>query len=394
MEHKPRGKILLVHAFYQQRGGEDVAVETELALMLNAGWDVQLFAAHNNELKSKSAFAVAANTIWSSDSARKLAEAIDREQPSVVHFHNTFPILSPAVFRVAKRKGVRVIATLHNYRLGCLNGTLFRDGSVCHKCLGKVPISGIIRGCYRGRAESAVLAATIQTHRALSTYQSNVDKFITLSEWSRHIYEQIGIPSGKMTTKVNTVFPEPTISVGATRKVAFVGRLSEEKGIRILLDAWTLCAGLPELEIIGDGPLAGLVDQSAKDDPRITWHGALDKPASQRMIGDCALVVIPSVCYEGCSMVMIEALAQGTPVVAASFDSFREHLGEVLSDLLFEPGNPFDLSQVLVRALSRAPDLRQAARSRYEERFSNAVTLATLESIYSGAASGSADAPA
>ncbi|RYZ74427.1 MAG: glycosyltransferase [Proteobacteria bacterium] len=377
----PRDKkwrVLVVHGYYQQRGGEDTVFETETAAMEDAGWAVDRLVGRNDDLEGLPKHVLAAKSVWNREWERKVRDRIREFRPEIVHFHNTFPMISPSAIWTAKREGVPVVQTLHNFRLGCLNGVLFRDGEVCTDCLGRTPLLGVRRGCYRGRSASAVAAVGLQTHRLIGTYRHIVDRFIVLTEASKELYLQMGLPAEKLVVKPNFLYPDPPIGSGQGGYAMFAGRLSVEKGIHVLLKTWRSDPRLPLLKIVGDGPVRSDVDAAAKELPNLEVLGARPREEVAELLRGAECLVMPSVWYEGCPMVMVEALASGTPVVASDFPTLRELIGD--SGEFFAAGDSAGLSEAIRSNFSH--NRRQSARQRHQSLFSAASSLERLGALY------------
>ncbi len=194
-----RRRILLVHNGYQVRGGEDVVVEQELQLLRDGGYEVETFFVHNDGISGLSgALATALTTAQNWRAARKMAEAVRRFRPDVVHAHNVFPQLSPAIFAAARKEGAATVLTLHNYRFTCAGGLLLREGKICETCVTGSPFWGALRRCYRGSfLGSFVVAEMIARHRRRGTWLRDVDRFITLSDFARSRMALAGFPLRK-----------------------------------------------------------------------------------------------------------------------------------------------------------------------------------------------------
>ena len=170
-------RVLLVHNAYQLRGGEDGVVDAEVALLREHGHQVELLKRTNDDVPGMSRLVLAAQTLWSSDTVRRLKEAAARFSPDVIHVHNTLPLVSPSVFWGAAALGVPVVQTLHNFRLMCPQATFLRDSQVCEDCLGHMPWAAVRHRCYRDSApQSAAIVAMLGLHRALGTYVNKVDQ--------------------------------------------------------------------------------------------------------------------------------------------------------------------------------------------------------------------------
>jgi len=246
----------MVHNFYQRPGGEDESFAEEAELLERHGHPVHRYTRHNDEVEDMGRFHLALTSVWSWETRRGLRQAMEDFKPEVVHFQNTFPLVSPAAYGVPSAAGVAVVQSLRNYRLLCLNGLLFRDGHVCEDCVGKfVPWPGILHACYRGtRGGSTVAAGVLTFHRMLDTWRRNVDLFLANTEFSKGKFTAIGLPADRIRVKPNFVAPDPGPGPGGGQYALYVGRLSPEKGIRTLLQAWR---NLPHVRllIVGDGPM-------------------------------------------------------------------------------------------------------------------------------------------
>ncbi len=292
--------ILVAHNFYQQPGGEDHCVAAETAMLKACGHNVTQYTLHNGSVGAMGRLDIASRTIWSRPAYNELRELFRSHRPQIAHFHNTFPLISPAAYYAARAEGVRVVQTMHNFRLLCANAVLFRDDAVCEDCVGRaVPWPAVTRKCYRGsRVASAAVASMVASHRALGTWSKAVDAYIAPTEFTRRKLVAGGLPAAKIVVKPNFVHPDPEPGAGKGGYGVFVGRLSHEKGLETLLEAWRrLDAELP-LRIVGDGPLSAAVEAAAAEDTAIRWSGSEPLETAYALIGDAAFIVVPSRCYE------------------------------------------------------------------------------------------------
>ena len=382
-------KILIAHNYYQQAGGEDHCVTAEVAMLRDHGHEVIRYNLHNDSIDSMSRLQVGLRTIWSRTSYHEIQELIRTSRPDIVHFNNTFPLISPAAYYAARAENVPVVQTLHNFRLLCPNALFFRNGQVCEDCLGKsIPWPGVLHKCYRGSlAASATVATMLATHRAMGTWRNAVDAYIALTEFGRQKFITGGLPADKIFVKPNFVYPDPGPGTGKGRYAVFVGRLSEEKGIETLLTAWKSLGGIVALKIVGDGPLAGAVAQAATSDSGIEWLGSQPLEVVYPMIGDAMFLVLPSQCYETFPRVLIEAYAKGTPVIASNLGAMATVVDHGRTGLHFRPGDAADLVAQVHRLLADPLELnriRQTVRQEYEEHYTAQSNYHTLMAIYEG----------
>jgi exopolysaccharide biosynthesis WecB/TagA/CpsF family protein len=385
-------KVLVVHNEYQNRGGEDCVVNAEARLLRAAGHTVIQYSRSNHEINPQSLFreaTLAANTIWSRESHRAIRELIDRERPDVAHFHNTFPLISPSGYAACREAGVPVVQTLHNYRLLCAGANLLRDGQPCEDCIGKWSSwPAVVHGCYReSRATTGVVAAMHAVHRTLRTWQQNVDVYIALSEFARVKFVQGGLPEDKILVKSNFVDPDPGCRKGQGEYAIYVGRLSAEKGLRQLLEAWKIGAMPLPLRIVGDGPLREQLelDRKTLSLENVEFQGYLDHQRALDAIKNARFLLLPSKCYEAFPMVIAEAYACGVPVIAASHGAMAELVENGRTGLLFKPGDSGDLAAKIRWACQNsaaAEELGLAARAKFVSEYGAESNLAKLLSIY------------
>lgn len=393
----PAMRVLLVHEYYQQRGGEDNAFETDVALLRDAGHEVSTLCFHNTDIGAASSvrerLQLLKTTVWSVSACRKLAGEIAGFRPDVVHFHNTFPLISPAAFRTARKAGTAVVATLHNYRLICVNASLFRDGLVCEDCLRlPAPVYGVARGCYRGsRGQSAAVAGMLGFHRARRTWRNDVHRFISPSQFLRSKLIEGGLPASSISVRPNPV-REPGVGTpmsSSPERFLFVGRLAPNKGIETLLRAWQSDPGLPCLRIAGDGEQAGLVQERAETPAnRIQYLGALSHEAVLQEMTAARALVFPSVWYENQPMTILEAFACGLPVIASRLGAIPELVIEQETGLTFEAGNAEDLAEKLRWSIEHPAEMERMgreARRLYERTAVPDVSLSRLLDIYADA---------
>ena len=384
--------VLFVHNRYQERGGEDSVLEAESALLEARGHRVRRLIFDNRDLSPRPSPAgsvrLAIDTIWSRSARDRLATIADEFVPDVVHFHNTLPQVSPAAYGAAGQAGAAVVQTLHNFRMGCPSGLMYRQGAPCDDCLGQtVPWQGVLHGCYRGsRAQSGVVASMLALHRLRGTYHRDVDLYLAPSEFLRQKIIQSGLEPERVVLKPNFLAPDPGAKPEAGEYALFVGRLTETKGVSTLLKAYELRkSGLPPLRIVGDGELAHMVRAAADLDARITYRGALSRDeVISEMFGALALV-FPSVWYENFPMSIVEALACGLPVAASRIGALPELVIDRHTGALFTPGDPTDLGGVLADLVANPGELRAmgvAARSTYLAHYSGDTAYDRLVEAY------------
>jgi glycosyltransferase involved in cell wall biosynthesis len=383
-------KIVVAHNFYQQPGGEDAVYAAEATLLERYGHTVIRYEVHNDAITGMSPPALAAAALWNWRSYAKLRALIRDHDADLVHFHNIFPLISPAAYYAARAEGAVIVQTLHNYRLACPGGNLYRNEEPCEKCLDRaLPWASLRHRCYRGSAVATTgVFAMIALHRGLRTWQELPDVFVALSHFAKSKLVEAGLPESRIMIKPNVVEPDPGAGGGTGHYALYVGRLSAEKGITVLLDAWERYApGMP-LKIVGDGPLAPRVREVVERRPDIEWLGRRPRAEVYELIGEAAVVVVPSTCYETFSLVIAEAYAKGTPVVASRAGAMGEIVRPGRTGLLAESGNSADFAE---RIASLAADpktlaaMRRSARTEYETQFTGSRNHDHLMAIYARA---------
>jgi glycosyltransferase involved in cell wall biosynthesis len=388
---EPLETIFIVHEYYQQPGGEDQVFAAESDLLEASGHRVIRYTDHNDRVKDVGSLALARATVWNGTAYRTLRKLFREEAPQIVHFHNTFPLISPAAYYAARAEGVPVVQTLHNYRLFCTNSLFFRDGHVCEDCFGRtLPWPGVIHSCYRGSpAASGTVAAMLAAHRALRTWTKMVDMYIALTEFAREKFIQGGLPVEKVAVKPHFVHPDPGPGEGRGGYALFVGRLSPEKGSKTLLSAWEHLGGRLPLKIVGDGPLAPQTAAAVRQVPEVKWLGQLPLEEVYKLMGEAAFLVFPSEWYETFGRVAIEAFARGTPVVASKIGAIAELVEHGRTGLHFRPGDSNDLAAQVEWALKHPAELKQMrkeARADFTAKYTAGRNYESLMEIYQAAA--------
>jgi glycosyltransferase involved in cell wall biosynthesis len=381
-----RMRIIVCHNYYRHRGGEDGVFEVEANLLVSRGHEVHKFVRRNDEFSGLETIAVAGGTIWNRSAAGAVADLVRDEGADVVHFHNWLPQISQGAFHAARGAGAAVVQTLHNYRFTCAKGVLFRDGAICEECVGRtIGWPALVHGCYRdSRVATVPVVGALATHRILNTSERAVDATIVLSEFARSKLIESGLPPQRVYVKPNFVAPDPGEQSGSGGYVTYVGRMSEEKGIATLLDAWALADDLPVLKIAGSGPLVDQVETAAADNPRIEYLGLVGPDEIPDILGDAAFSIMPSVNYEGFPRAIVESFAVGTPVIASRIGSLTELIDAGRTGLLFEPGKPDSLVEAVRNAVAEpsSADMRAAARHEYLNRYGIDRNYDVLMDIY------------
>jgi glycosyltransferase involved in cell wall biosynthesis len=377
-------RVLQIHAPYRQGGGEDAVVRDEARLLRGAGHEVAEHHVPNphGHVETLTALALAP---WNPAAANDIRSVVKRFRPDVAHVHNTWFRLSPAVPSAVHDLGVPVVMTLHNYRLLCVNGLLLRQGRVCEDCVGTHPWRGVVHRCYHGSAPLSVIAAsTIALGRRRHTWDHGIDRFIAPSAFTAAKIASGGVATEKITVKPHGV-EDPGIRLEAASQsstVLFVGRLSPEKGLSVLLDAWERV--LPrslQLVVVGEGPQRALLE--GRHTNGVQFLGWRDREQVRRLMLTARALVFPSIWYESFALTVVEALAAGLPVLAPDLGAAGEIVRSLGPDWLVPSAD----ADGWVTALRRLENITtvdvagQRARATYEERYTLQRSLAQLLDI-------------
>ncbi|TGD95726.1 glycosyltransferase [Methylobacterium nonmethylotrophicum] len=386
-------RILVAHNRYQIRGGEDAAVARDVAALERAGCAVEVVYLDNEAIDSGLARLEAAfSATHAPRGIARVMAAARRFAPDVVHVHNFFPLLSPGIHAAARAAGHATVQTLHNYRLICAGALLMRDGAPCEECVTGSPYRAVRFRCYRGsRLGSLAVARMVDHHRRAGTWRRDVDRFVALTPFARERFVAAGFPAGRIRIRPNGL-PDPGPPSGASRDgLLYVGRLSPEKGLLVLAEAAARIG--TRVTAIGEGPLAGAL----AGHPGLDLRGPCAPNAVQAAMARAAALVVPSLWYEGLPMVVAEAFAAGTPVVASRIGALASLVADGTTGLLAAPGDPAALALALARIRddpAAAAAMGRAARTVYERDWREDVTTRALLAIYRDAvAARAADAP-
>ncbi|WBB48385.1 glycosyltransferase family 4 protein [Verrucosispora sp. WMMA2044] len=316
-------RIVVAHNRYReaQPSGENTIVDAEIAQLTAAGVEVLPFLRSSDEIPTMPRTAKALlpiSPIYAPRAQQELGRLLTEHRPDVLHLHNPYPLLSPWVVRTAHRHGVPVVQTVHNYRQVCSSGLYFRDGMICQDCRGRaLGVPAVVHRCYRGsRAQSALMATTLAVHRG--TWKS-VDRFIALTTAVADHLRDYGIPDSRIVVKPNGI-PDPGAPAPLGQGFLFLGRLSPEKGLDLLVEAWRRHpdGALGPLRVAGDGELRPLVEALAAERSDVAYLGPLDRAGVRQALADSAVVLATSTWHDVLPTVIIEALASGRPVLGTA----------------------------------------------------------------------------
>lgn len=380
-------RVLQIHNHYRHEGGEDTVVETEGEVLKRAGHTVELYDVSNSSNALASAGQLLASP-WNPRSAARVEAAVRKFRPDVAHIHNTWFALSPSIVPAIARQGVPIVMTLHNYRMTCINAHLLRDGAPCELCVGNSPWQGVRFKCYRDSLPGSLAAALTNSVRQASRSWDAVTRFVALTSFARDVYVRAGLDPNRISIKPNFV-ADPGPRPGRPSQseiVVFVGRISEEKGADVVAAAWERAApkGL-RLLMIGDGPIR---EPLHLRHPRVEFVGSLEREEVRRRMLEARALLYPSRAYEGQSMVILEAMAAGLPVLASDWHPIRDMIRGQGEQWLREATHIESWVEgiEMIGEDAEVDDAGSAVSRAYLSSFTPEVGLRNLEDIYTSVA--------
>jgi glycosyltransferase involved in cell wall biosynthesis len=371
-------RILVLHSRYASgaSSGENRVVEDEVELLRAAGHDVHLWAPMPDDATPGSRIGLALSAVWSRTAVAQVRGLAAEFRPDVVHVHNLFPMLSPAVLRST---GAPVVVTLHNYRLLCLPAVFLRDGRACEDCLGRFPWRGVVHRCYReSAAGSAALAASLGVHRRAGTF-THVAMFLAVSEFVCRKHIEAGFDPARIRVKPNFGAAQPRRQ-GPGEDFLFLGRLSEEKGLDRLVALWRDVPA--RLVVVGDGPERARLEAMAPES--VEFRGSVSPDEVPGYLARARALVLPSICYEGAPRTVVEAYAAGVPVVANRYGALPSVVSDGVTGLLVEPGDTDGWRAALAGVMDDSTSLRlgEGAYTAWCTGYSPEQGIADLEAAY------------
>lgn len=380
-------KILIIHNWYHLRGGEDGVFDAEVRMLRSYGHDVETLEEHSKGISGVLDKAlVALNLIFSPRSYFRVKRALRSFNPDIVHVHNFFPLITPAVFFACRNAGIPVVQTLHNFRPICPTGLLLYNNKIEERSLKGSPFWSVKYRVYRNSfIGTFFLASSIYLHRVLGTWKNQVDGFIALTEFQKYKYVEAGWPEAKFYIKpnfVDDVGGDANCHSGDDRSYCiFVGRLSEEKGIDDLLSAWESIKY--PLKIVGEGPLEEKVKNCSN--PYVEYLGVKSKEDVYHLMRQANLLIMASRWYEGFPLVLLEAYSCATPALVPALGSMQDIVVNLETGAHYRAGSATSLAQIASNLLQNSESLVEMggrARRAYEEKYTEQKNCQQLLDIY------------
>ncbi len=387
-------KILVLHNFHRKgsASGDDQVFRDETKLIEKHGQTVVRYSVRNDDFDQAGLWgklSAAFGMLWSFKNYKAVSKLIDKEKPDLVHVHTFFPLLSPSVLYAAKRKGLKVVATLHDTRFVCPCATSLRGNQLCNLCGDGHYFRMCRYKCFKGSGiQSFIVAFIFKYHRLRRTFYDQIDQYICLNDNQISLLKNIGFDENKIVKKYNFC-PDVSVlpSVNAdlpSRYVVFYGRIGEEKGIRILEKIWDRISDIP-LVVMGGGPLQEEFTNWSQDKKNVHYLGFVKHDECLSIVKKSEFVVFPSIWYEGCSMVEIETESLGKGLVATDLGFSSEAIEEGYNGVKVPLGN-IDIFVTKIRELWDNPDLciriGENARKDFESKYLPEDNYKQLMQIY------------
>jgi glycosyltransferase involved in cell wall biosynthesis len=380
-------KVLLVHNYYSWRGGEDECFDAEIKLLSSRGIQVLTYTQHSSSIDTSRGVNLAMRSIWSREDYKAVRLLIQKERPDLTHVENCFPLISPAVYYASQAEGVPVVQSLHNYRLLCLNSQLVRNGAVCEDCLNKfLPWPGVLHSCYfRGSKASVTLASMLSVHRAMKTFTKKVNFYTAPTDFVRNKFIQSGFPEERILLRPIFVATDLGVGQGSGGYALFVGRLSPEKGLNVLLSAWEKLGPEFQIKVVGSGPMEDKVRDRARRIQGVEFLGRVPGERLRELFRNARALILPSIWYEGSPAVIGEAFSAGVPVIASDLGGMSSLIDHGRTGLHFRPGDADDLAVKVRWAFSNHGEIermRLSARREYETKYTPEISVQRQIEIY------------
>jgi len=375
-------RILQIHNFYKIGGGEDSVLHNEYHLLVSNGHIVEQFLVYNSSIENSSILQkiiLFITSIYSITFKLKLKRKLLTFKPDICHIHNTFPLISPSVYYACSKLNIPVIQTLHNFRLVCSNAYLFRDGHACLDCIGKSLYNSVPKKCYHNSfLDTLFVSNIIMFHRFINTWNSQIDQYIVLNNFSKKIFIECGIDKNLLTIKPNFIFNDPGISNNDGAYFFYAGRLDKFKGVNVLYKAFEDLNY--DLKIAGTGN-----SYPSKEIPNIEFLGQVSHDEILCLIKNSYLVIYPTLLFENMPMLIIEAFACGKCVIASNVGASKEMVEDGFNGLLFNPNDIKHLIEKLVWSIQNRDMIKtmsRNARLTYEKFYSKESNYTQLLNIY------------
>jgi glycosyltransferase involved in cell wall biosynthesis len=391
VRHREQVKILLIHNFYQQFGGEDAAALADKALLESHYEDVLFYTRDNSEIHDftwVNKLLFPAQVFYSRRTKRDLQKIVKERRPNIALIHNFFPLVSPSVYHFLHSRGIPIIQVIHDFRFFCPNGWFFTQGQICERCKAGNYLNAVRFRCYRDSYLSSTLAASSIGLNRRRGMLEKITAFICLTDFLKQKLLEGGIPEEKIFIRPH--FMDTSAVAPCYRKgeyALYLGRISPEKGIWTMVRAFQRLKRV-RLKIAGTGPMEAALGRYVKENAveNVELVGFKSGADKWKLLADSLFVVAPSECYETFGLAVLEAYAAGKPVVASNLGSLPYVVEDGKSGVLFEPGNVEDLIEKVNGLLANPSSIASMgshARGLAEMKYSPGQSYRTLLDIAS-----------
>ena len=390
-------KILVVHNLHRSgsASGDDQVFKSETKLLQQKGIEVIPYTVINDKFDQAGPIGKIMMTLgmmWSLENYKKIEEIIEREKPDMMHVHTFFPLLSPSVLYAAKKNNVKVVATLHDTRFICPCATSLRNGKICNLCGDGNYFRMVKYGCFKNsRIMSLAVAAIFKYHRIRKSFYKQIDKYICLNDEQIQLLKEIGFEENKIVKKYNFVRDAGCSTVEIPDKykipdrfVVFYGRIGEEKGIKILQNVWDNIEDIP-LVVMGGGPLEQEFEVWAEKKSNIFYLGYVPHEICMTIAGKAEFALMPSIWYEGCSMVAIETESLGIPLITTDIGFFKEAIQNGINGMKIPLEDEQGFREAVIdfwKNPQKVKKMGENARSDYEQKYVPETNMKQLFEIY------------
>lgn len=390
-------KILVVHNLHRSgsASGDDQVFKSETKLLQQKGIEVIPYTVINDKFDQAGPIGKIMMTLgmmWSLENYKKIEEIIEREKPDMMHVHTFFPLLSPSILYAAKKNNVKVVATLHDTRFICPCATSLRNGKICNLCGDGNYFRMVKYGCFKNsRIMSLAVAAIFKYHRIRKSFYKQIDKYICLNDEQIQLLKEIGFEENKIVKKYNFVQDAGCSTVEIPDKykipdrfVVFYGRIGEEKGIKILQNVWDNIEDIP-LVVMGGGPLEQEFEVWAEKKSNIFYLGYVPHEICMTIAGKAEFALMPSIWYEGCSMVAIETESLGIPLITTDIGFFKEAIQNGINGMKIPLEDEQGFREAVIdfwKNPQKVKKMGENARSDYEQKYVPEDNMKQLFEIY------------
>lgn len=382
-------RVLQIYNQYRSLfGGEETVVLNIAELVTKNGGEARLALRSSRGLDEsfQGRFKACFSGIYNPFSFREIGGILEEFAPDVVHVHNLNPLYSPSVLVGLKRAGVPVVMTVHNHFHTCPTADHLHDGVVCERCVGGREYWCVLQNCRGNIFESAAYASRSFIARVLHLYTENISLVIALNEFAKSRLSMAGFDAARTVVIPNMVdIPALRADPSRGRYAVFSGRMCVEKGVYSLVSA---ASRAPEVEVRLLGSGAILDDLMRNASPNVKFLGQLDYQRVQEELRGARFLVFPSIWFEGCPLALLEAMANGLPVIAARIGGIPELVEDGVTGLLFEPGNEKELAQKMTELWDdpeRCSKMGTQARRKARRNHSETTYWERLRAAYSRA---------